>query len=460
MRPNGVLSAAAVFLLLGLTGPASARQNPEEKPQKQEQPTKPPKQEQQTKTQQKQQQQQAKSQQDQQKKQQQPQQQAKSQQDQQQKQQNAQQQQRQQQAKSQQDQQQKQQNAQQQQRQQQAKDQQDQQQKQQQQRQQQAKGQQDQQQKQQNAQQQQRQQQAKSQQDQQQKQQQQRQQQAKSQQDQQQKQQNAQQQQRTQQQYRPQQAKTQSPQEQHRQQTEQQGVWQERRAQNWQSEHRDWEQRGGYNGYRIPQDHYSSYFGPSHSFRMYSYPVAVVGGYPRFQYGGYYFNVVDPWPQYWPNDWYANDDVYVEYYGGGYYLHNRRYPQDRIAISVNINGGENGGWGVMWRQHRAHNWQSEHRDWQQRGGYNGYQIPEDSYSSYFGPEHSFRMSSYPVTMVGGYPRFQYGDFYFSVVDPWPEYWSDNWYDNDDMYIDYSGDGYYLYNRRYPQDRIAITVYAN
>jgi hypothetical protein len=263
-----------------------------------------------------------------------------------------------------------------------------------------------------------------------------------------------------QQQYRPQQVKMQSPQEQHRQQTEQRSVWQERRATNWQSEHRDWQQRGGYNGYRIPQDHYTSYFGASHAFRMYSYPVVVVGGYPRFQYGGYYFNVVDPWPQYWSNDWYANDDVYVDYYGGGYYLHNHRYPKDRIAISVNGDGGQQGEWGGVWQEHRAHNWQSEHRDWQQRGGYNGYQIPEDSYRGYFGPDHSFRMNSYPVTMVGGYPRIQYGGYSFSVVDPWPEYWSNNWYDNDDMYIDNSGDGYYLYNRSYPQDRVAIRVYAN
>ncbi len=263
-----------------------------------------------------------------------------------------------------------------------------------------------------------------------------------------------------QQQPRPQQVKMQSPQAQRQQQVEQQGVWQERRAKNWQSEHRDWQQRGGYKGYNIPQDHYTSYFGPSHAFRMYSYPVMVVGGYPRFQYGGYYFNVVDPWPQYWSNDWYANDDVYVDYYGGGYYLHNRRYPRDRIAISVNIGSGENGGWGVAWQQHRAHNWQNEHRDWQQRGGYNGYRIPEDSYRGYFGPDHGFRMNSYPVNMVGGYPRFQYGGLSFSVVDPWPEYWSDNWYDNDDMYIDNAGDGYYLYNRSYPQDRIAMTVYAN
>jgi hypothetical protein len=252
----------------------------------------------------------------------------------------------------------------------------------------------------------------------------------------------------------------QSPQEQHRQQTQQRGVWQERRAQNWQSEHRDWQQRGGYNGYRIPQARYTGYFGPSHAFRIYNYPVVVVGGYPRFQYSGFYFNVVDPWPEYWSNSWYVNDDVYVDYSGDGYYLHNRRYPRDRIAISVNVNQEQNGDWGSDWQEHRAHNWQSEHRDWQERGGYNGYQIPEDNYRGYFGPDHAFRMSSYPVSMVGGYPRFQYGGFSFSVVDPWPEYWPNSWYDNDDMYIEYSGDGYYLHNRMYPQDRIAITVYAS
>ena len=43
---------------------------------------------------------------------------------------------------------------------------------------------------------------------------------------------------------------------------------------------------------------------------------------------------------------------------------------------------------------------------------------------------------------------------------WPQYWSDNWYGNDDMYIDYSGDGYYLYNRRYPRDRISVSVFLN
>jgi hypothetical protein len=129
-----------------------------------------------------------------------------------------------------------------------------------------------------------------------------------------------------------------SQQEQHGQPGEQQAAWEGHRAHDWKSEHRDWNQRGGYNGYRIPEDRYRGYFGPSHAFRIYSYPVVVVGGYPRFQYGGFWFSVVDPWPEYWPDDWYNNDDVYIEYYGDGYYLYNRnRYPQDRIAISVSVN---------------------------------------------------------------------------------------------------------------------------
>ena len=122
--------------------------------------------------------------------------------------------------------------------------------------------------------------------------------------------------------------------------------------------------------------------------------------------------------------------------------------------------GQRGQQQAVWQEHRAHNWQSEHRDWQQRGGYNGYRIPEDRYRGNFGPDHWFRIYSYPVKVYGGHPRFQYGGFWFGLLDPWPEYWADDWYDNDDVYIVYSGDGYYLYNRRYPRDRIAITVYVN
>ena len=114
----------------------------------------------------------------------------------------------------------------------------------------------------------------------------------------------------------------------------------------------------------------------------------------------------------------------------------------------------------LWQQHRARDWRSEHRNWQQRGGYSGYHIPERHFRSHFGPEYLFRIDSYPVMLVGGRLHFQNGGFGFSVMDPWPEYWADNWYENDDVFVDYSEDGYYLYNRRYPEDRIAITVNLN
>jgi len=188
--------------------------------------------------------------------------------------------------------------------------------------------------------------------------------------------------------------------------------------------------------------------------------VIVSGGYPGFQYGGSYFSIVDPWPEYWSNNWYENDDVYVDYSGDGYYLYNRRYPRDRIAISVYLNFVQQDDRRGVWMQHRANRWRSEHRAWRQRGGYRGYRIPGNRFRLYFGRNHGFRIANLPLVIVGGDPRFQYGGFWFSVVDPWPEYWSDNWYESDDVYIVYSDDGYYLYNRRYPRDRIAISVYIH
>jgi len=115
---------------------------------------------------------------------------------------------------------------------------------------------------------------------------------------------------------------------------------------------------------------------------------------------------------------------------------------------------------VAWQGDRARNWKSDHRTWQQRGGYRGYRVPDDRFRASYGQDHGFRFYSLPVMYVGGHRRFQYGGFWFGLVDPWPEYWSANWYDDDDVYVDYYGDGYYLYNRRYPGDRIAISFYLN
>ena len=65
------------------------------------------------------------------------------------------------------------------------------------------------------------------------------------------------------------------------------------------------------------------------------------------------------------------------------------------------------------------------------------------------------MRSVP-TIYMGYPRFSDGGFSFMLLDPWPEYWAENWYSADDLYIDYDG-GYYLYDRRYPGVGLAISV---
>jgi hypothetical protein len=127
-----------------------------------------------------------------------------------------------------------------------------------------------------------------------------------------------------------------SPQEQHTRAVEQRDTWQHIRAGNWQSDHRDWRHRGGYNGYVVPTSRFSLYFGPSHYFRIYSWPVVIYGGYPRFQYEGYWVSILDPWPEYWDPYWYENDDCYIEYYYGGYYLVDRRYSGVRLAVSISL----------------------------------------------------------------------------------------------------------------------------
>jgi hypothetical protein len=81
---------------------------------------------------------------------------------------------------------------------------------------------------------------------------------------------------------------------------------------------------------RIPDDRFRSNFGREHHFRIGS--PTMVDGYSRFQYGGFWFGFVQPWP----DDWYYTDDVYVDYIDGGYYLCNPYYPGVQIAISVQL----------------------------------------------------------------------------------------------------------------------------
>jgi hypothetical protein len=79
---------------------------------------------------------------------------------------------------------------------------------------------------------------------------------------------------------------------------------------------------------RIPEERFHSNFGREHQFSIGS-PV-MVGGYSRFQYGGYWFGFVEPWPV----GWYYSDDFYIDYEDGGYYMYDPYYPGTRFAISV------------------------------------------------------------------------------------------------------------------------------
>ena len=77
---------------------------------------------------------------------------------------------------------------------------------------------------------------------------------------------------------------------------------------------------------RIPEEHFRANFGEGHRFVI-SQPV-FVGGYSRFQYSGFWFGFVEPWPE----GWYYSDDVYVDYVDGDYFLFNPFYPGVRVAI--------------------------------------------------------------------------------------------------------------------------------
>jgi hypothetical protein len=78
----------------------------------------------------------------------------------------------------------------------------------------------------------------------------------------------------------------------------------------------------------IPEARYNASFGSSHTFHVNS--SEFVNGSGRFNYGGYWFNAVNPWPV----GWLYTDAVYVAYLNGGYFLCNPFHPG--VYISVNI----------------------------------------------------------------------------------------------------------------------------
>ena len=78
----------------------------------------------------------------------------------------------------------------------------------------------------------------------------------------------------------------------------------------------------------IPDNKFRSNFGRAHTVVI-NHPT-IVEGQPRFQYGGYWFIISDPWP----GDWAYTDDCYIDYVDGEYFLFDLLHPGVRIALFV------------------------------------------------------------------------------------------------------------------------------
>ena len=79
---------------------------------------------------------------------------------------------------------------------------------------------------------------------------------------------------------------------------------------------------------RIPDARYRASFGSGHTFHVNR--ANFTGGSGRFQYGGFSFAMVDPWPV----AWLYTDSVYVDYMNGGYFLCDPVHPG--VYLSINI----------------------------------------------------------------------------------------------------------------------------
>ncbi len=84
----------------------------------------------------------------------------------------------------------------------------------------------------------------------------------------------------------------------------------------------------GNRGARVPEEQFRAHFGRQHTFVI-NRPV-IIDNRPRFQYSGYWFEIVDVWPA----DWAYTDECYIDYVDDGYYLFNPYHPGLRLAVFV------------------------------------------------------------------------------------------------------------------------------
>jgi hypothetical protein len=56
----------------------------------------------------------------------------------------------------------------------------------------------------------------------------------------------------------------------------------------------------------------------------------IVENRPRFQSGGFWFEIIDVWPA----EWAYTDDCYIDYIDGEYFLFDLLHPGVRVAVFV------------------------------------------------------------------------------------------------------------------------------
>jgi len=84
---------------------------------------------------------------------------------------------------------------------------------------------------------------------------------------------------------------------------------------------------------------------------------------------------------------------------------------------------------------------------QERGHGRGQRIPEERFRASFGREHHFRVTHHEDR------RFQYGGYYFELVEAWPA----DWIFDDDCIIEADGDDYYLVDIVHPERRVLVII---
>jgi hypothetical protein len=85
-------------------------------------------------------------------------------------------------------------------------------------------------------------------------------------------------------------------------------------------------------------------------------------------------------------------------------------------------------------------------------GHRGQRIPEEKFRASFGREHHFHVERARI-INQAQPEFVYSGYTFELANPWPAEWSFD----DDCYIEYVDDDYYLIDTFHPGIRILVFV---